>query len=76
MDIVGALQHPNANARLTVGYRWLTWDNGMDEWVVSQHKYGEHKTRTLYRGLDQDKAVEWLTEKCDLLGSDASEENE
>jgi len=46
------------NVRITFEDRWVVVNAG--EFIVYQRKFGKRNTQTLYRGLDEEKAVQVL----------------
>ena len=50
------------NARVSLGVRWLYWDESTNEWVVLTHPYGKHSTPTVYRGASLDAAINALVD--------------
>jgi len=49
-----------ANARVSVGGRWLYWDETSNEWVVAERRYGAKKNTTLFRGSSLEAALNVL----------------
>jgi hypothetical protein len=50
----------NENARLSLGDRWLVVDKEAGGIIVHEHKYGKHKTSTLYAGNNLGTALDTL----------------
>ncbi len=47
--------------RITFGDNWMIYtESNLGIWTVYQRKYRAHKTRVLYEGSDESKAVEFL----------------
>lgn len=52
------LKDKDAPARLTVGNKWLVWDNIEDMWIVYQRKLHQKHTRILIKTEHIERAVE------------------
>ena len=48
------------SARLSVGGRWLVWDNFDSQWVVYETWHGHTTGKVKYRGLSKKEALQVL----------------
>ena len=55
MKIIEFLKDEDENVRITVGNRWLFWDNG--EWVVYEKLYRARNTTCIVRTKNEGIAV-------------------
>ena len=54
MNIVEWLKSENANARVSIGWRWLVWDGC---WEVYERKYSAKKTTLIIATANEEEAV-------------------
>ena len=45
------------SARITVGSRWLYWDDFNNQWVVQSRTHGQKRNRCQYSGKDIAEAL-------------------
>ena len=60
MKIIELLKDKDENVRISMGNRWLFWDNG--EWVVYERAYYARNTTCVVRTKDENIAVSCLIE--------------
>lgn len=60
MKIIDVLKE--TNARVSVGNRWLVW-NDADLWVVYEHTYYAKRVKTICVTADEDEAVAALLDE-------------
>lgn len=66
--IVRALRDPKLfDVRVSYGRRWLYFDQVNKEYVVREQVYRARNSNVLYRGFNEDLAVEALTDDVDAL---------
>jgi phage pi2 protein 07 len=58
--IVELLKHPDVNARVSLGNRWLYFDDSAGNWVIRQQDYGQKYSRVIFESESEEKAVEAL----------------
>lgn len=60
MKIVDAIKNKDLSLRVSNGDTWMYWDETTEEWIVLFRPYGAKKNREMYRGGDEDEAVNIL----------------
>ena len=62
MKIKDALMNEGTDVRLSTMRRWLVL-NEEGEFTVYSREYGQRKNRVLYKGEDEDMAIDYLLER-------------
>ena len=64
MNIYEALKLPDRDIRVSVGpYKWLVWDDAINQWVVWERKPYTRRNGCLYRGDSADEAIAILVDE-------------
>ncbi len=56
-NIEAFLKDKDSTARLTVGTRWMFWDEVGKQWLVLSRTYGQKSNRCQYSGSDISEAL-------------------
>lgn len=61
MTIIECLK--KENSRLTLGNRWLVWDEIYETWYVYEHKYRAKKSEIIHCCTFEEDAIRVLTKE-------------
>ena len=56
-NIEDFLKDKDSSARVTVGTRWLYWDEINSQWIVLSRTHGQKNNRCQYSGEDIEEAL-------------------